>query len=384
MNSVRRWTAAMMPAALASFGCQLAQAQSSVTLYGVVDESVRYLTHANLAGASSLGLGNGGMTESRWGLKGVEDIGGGWSVFFKLENRFYLNSGQSDPTLPFFNEAQIGVRSTSYGQVIVGRQYNVMIEGITVGGYGSNAWIPYDFSFQPEVTMTGGIWTSNQVQYQARYGGFTFAAGYALGGNAGNASGNAAASASTAYGSQIGAAFAYGPAGGPFSLGGAYEASKDSVNGAAAKAWTFGGSYTWNLTRFSVGYIVNQNDAGFANFANGPFTAPALNALKYADFARRRMIMGGVTQQVGNVWHFAANVWRTLQDGKTPARNGSAWQYQLVADYNLSKRTDVYVEGDYAIYRGDLIGAQLQGVNSVGLAQKGTQLGLMAGVRHQF
>ena len=54
------------------------------------------------------------------------------------------------------------------------------------------------------------------------------------------------------------------------------------------------------------------------------------------------MILGGITQQVGAAWHFAANVWRTLQDGKTPAQDGSAWQYQLVADYNLSKRTDVY------------------------------------------
>ncbi|RAS30985.1 porin [Paraburkholderia bryophila] len=373
MRNVSRWTAALVPAAIASFGGQIAQAQSSVTLYGVVDESVRYLTHANPAGDSSLGLGNGGMTQSRWGLKGVEDLGGGWSTFFKLENRIYINSGQSDPTLPFFNEAQIGVRSALYGQVIIGRQYNVMIEGITVGGYGSNSWIPYDFSFQPEVTMTGGIWTSNQVQYQARYNGFTFATGYAFGGNAGNSNG-----------SQIGAAAAYGPAGGPFSVGAAYEESKDSVNGAAAKAWTFGGSYTWNLTRFSAGYIVNRNDAGFANFANGPFTAPELTALKYTDFSRRRMIMGGIAQQVGDVWHFAANIWRTLQDGKTHAQDGSAWQYQLVADYNLSKRTDVYLEGDYAIYRGDLIGAQLQGVNSIGLAQKGTQIGLMAGLRHQF
>jgi predicted porin len=77
-------------------------------------------------------------------------------------------------------------------------------------------------------------------------------------------------------------------------------------------------------------------------------------------------------------------VWRTLQDGKTSAQDGSAWQYQLVADYSLSKRTDVYLEGDYALYRGDLIGAQLQGVNGVGLAQKGSQIGLMTGLRHRF
>jgi predicted porin len=256
----------------------------------------------------------------------------------------------------------------------MGRQFNVMIEGITIGGYGSNPWVPYDFSFQPEVTMSGGIWTSNQVQYQLRAHDILFSAAYAFGGIAGNMS----------YGSQYGAAAAYAPTGGPISIGGAYEVSKDSVNGSSAKAWTVGGSYTWAQTRFAVGYIVNQNDAGFSNFANGPFTAPVLAALKYTDFSRRRMIMGGITQQFGNAWHFAANVWRTLQDGKTDAQDGSAWQYQLVADYALSKRTDVYLEGDWSKYKGDLIGAQLQGVNGIGLAQKSIQLGVMAGLRHTF
>ncbi len=372
MTTSSKWSiAALLPAALA---CQSAYAQSSVTLYGIVDESVRYMTHVNVAGDSKVGLGAGGMSQSRWGLKGVEDLGGGWSTFFKLENRININSGQSDPTLPFFNEAQIGIRSTSYGQVIIGRQFNVMIEGITIGGYGSNPWIPYDFSFQPEVTMSGGIWTSNQVQYQVRSHDILFSAAYAFGGVAGH----------TSYGSQYGAAAAYAPAGGPINFGGAYEVSKDSVNGATGTAWTFGGSYTWDRTRFAVGYIVNQSDAGFSNFANGPFTAPVLAALKYTDFSRRRMILGGITQQLGAAWHLSANVWRTLQDGKTSAKDGSAWQYQLVADYNLSKRTDLYVEGDWSQYRGDLIGAQLQGVNGVGLAQKGTQLGLMAGLRHLF
>ncbi|RXV68291.1 porin [Burkholderia stabilis] len=351
-----------------------AHAQSSITLYGLVDESIRYMTHANLAGDSKIQMGNGGISESRWGLQGVEQLGDGWSTFFKLENRFYGNSGQSDASLPFFNEAQIGMRSTSFGQIILGRQYNVMIEGITIGGYGSNPWIPYDFSFQPEVTLTGGIWTSNQAQYQVRLHDVMFSAAYSFGGTAGH----------QAYGSELGFAAAYAPKDGPVKFGGAYKEAKDSVNGAAAKAWTFGGSYTWNNTRFALGYIVDQNDRGFSSFDNGPFTTAGLTATKYTDFARRRMIMGGITQQVGPAWHVAANVWRTLQDGKTPAKDGSAWQYQLVADYNLSVRTDVYVEADYGQYKGDLVGAQLQGIQSVGTAQKGTQLGVSVGLRHMF
>jgi predicted porin len=59
---------ALLPIALP---CQLAHAQSSVTLYGVVDESVRYITNANKAGDSTFSLGNGGMTQNCWSLKGA-------------------------------------------------------------------------------------------------------------------------------------------------------------------------------------------------------------------------------------------------------------------------------------------------------------------------
>jgi predicted porin len=131
----RRLSYALLPAALT---CELSYAQSSVTLYGVADISMRYLSNADTQGNGRFLMGPGGMSESRWGIKGVEDLGGGWSTFFKLENRFFLNNGQSDPTMPFFNEAQVGLQSSSYGQVVLGRQYNVMIEGITMGGYSSN------------------------------------------------------------------------------------------------------------------------------------------------------------------------------------------------------------------------------------------------------
>jgi predicted porin len=366
----RRLGYALLPAALTS---EISHAQSSVTLYGVVDASVRYLTNANKAGDSRFLMQPGGMSESRWGMTGTEDLGGGWSAFFKLENRFYSNTGQSDITMPFFNEAQVGLGSSTYGRVVLGRQYNVMIEGVVMGGYVSNPWIPSDFSFQPEVTMTGGIWSSRQIQYHGKYRDFKLSVAYSVGGVPGHLS----------YGSQYGVAAAYAPVKGPFTLGGAYKQTRDAVNGSDAKAWTVGGSYTWQKTRFSVGYIVNQPDNAFGTFANGPFTPQGLAALKYSDFERRRMIMGGVTQELGP-WHFAGNVWRTLQDGKKQSQDGSAWQFQLVADYDVSKRTDVYLEADYSLYKGGLVGAQLMGVNGVSYAQKGTQIGVMRGIRHKF
>ncbi|WP_277188884.1 porin, partial [Caballeronia sp. BR00000012568055] len=60
-------------------------AQSSVTLYGVADVSLRYLTNANANNDNKLYMTNGAITNSRIGLKGSEDLGGGLSAIFRLE-----------------------------------------------------------------------------------------------------------------------------------------------------------------------------------------------------------------------------------------------------------------------------------------------------------
>lgn len=141
---------------------------------------------------------------------------------------------------------------------------------------------------------------------------------------------------------------------------------------------------TWQSIQFHVGYFEDRLDAGFQQYLNGPFTAAALTALKFKDFSSRRMISAGIVHSFAWPVRVSLNYWRTLQTGKTASLDGNASQFELVADYNVSKRTDVYVKGNYALYRGELIGTQIQGVNGLSTAAKGTQLGLMAGLRHQF
>jgi predicted porin len=130
---------------------------------------------------------------------------------------------------------------------------------------------------------------------------------------------------------------------------------------------------------------VNREDRAYVgNAPNGPYTPAQLTALGFTQFSSRQMFYGGVTQLIGTWTHLSANVWRTLQDGKNASGNGNATQFQLVADYGISRRTDVYLEADYSLYRGGLIGAQLQGFNGVSAAGGSTQLGVMAGLRHSF
>ncbi|NPT46629.1 porin [Paraburkholderia sp. 1N] len=350
-----------------------AAAQSSVTLFGVVDQGIRYTTHADPQGDSRVQLANG-ANESLWGFKGAEDIGGGTKVVFQLENRFFPNTGATDPAYPFFNTAFVGLQSSSYGKLTMGRQINPLTDAV-VGAFVTNAWLPTFYQFRPEVMMAQGVWTSNMVKYAARWQSLTAEVSYAFGGNAG----------AFGSGSQIGASILYLP-GAPLRLAAAYLDSRDAVNGSAHfKSWTAGGSYSLGDTTVNAGWAVNRQDAGFVgNFPNGPFTPPELSALKFNTFSSRQMFFGGVTQLIGNATHLSANVWRTIQTGKTQTADGNATQFQLLADYNWSKRTDTYLEADYSLYRGGMVGAQFQGINALSSAYGTNQLGIMAGIRHTF
>src|SRR5690349_17492332 len=71
-----------------------AQAQNSVTLYGVIDTGLGYVSNANSNGDHLYGMINGTLSGSRWGVKGQEDLGGGLKAIFQLENGFDPGTGR--------------------------------------------------------------------------------------------------------------------------------------------------------------------------------------------------------------------------------------------------------------------------------------------------
>ena len=99
-----------------------AAAQSSVTLYGVVDVFGQYL---NNGGKASFQERSGGNTGSMFGLKGTEDLGGGLKAIFDVENGFNVNNGAffADTTAMFYRQSWVGFSNDKYGQLTFGRQY---------------------------------------------------------------------------------------------------------------------------------------------------------------------------------------------------------------------------------------------------------------------
>ena len=83
-------------AALAAIPLALAVTQATaqtanVTLYGIVDVGVQHVT--GIRGGDVTQLASGIMEGSRWGLRGTEDLGGGYKAIFTLENRFEADTG---------------------------------------------------------------------------------------------------------------------------------------------------------------------------------------------------------------------------------------------------------------------------------------------------
>lgn len=107
----------------------LACAQSSVTLYGMLDTGVQYLNRAGAAKqGSQIGLINAGFWPSRFGLRGVEDIGGGNTIFFQLENGFDPTNGALISSGVLFSRTALVGWSSAYGKLTVGRQYGVQYD----------------------------------------------------------------------------------------------------------------------------------------------------------------------------------------------------------------------------------------------------------------
>lgn len=169
-------------AALAAFGTVSA---ANFTLYGTVDEALVYgYSKTQAAGkdavkTNTLELSSGYNAASKFGFKGVEDLGNGLKVGFKLENQFLADDGTMHSGLLFRREASLSVYS-DYGTVSLGR----------MGGVGSSAGT-YDVVYAIGDAFDGGdnaifglaasARYDNMITYQTpKFAGLQFTAQYSL------------------------------------------------------------------------------------------------------------------------------------------------------------------------------------------------------------
>jgi len=110
----------LMVAALSGVFATAAHAQSSVTLYGLIDAGLTYTNNQN--GSHNFKMTSGAVNGSRWGLRGSEDLGGGLKAIFTLENGFSIANGTlGQQGREFGRQAFVGLSSNQFGTVTLGR-----------------------------------------------------------------------------------------------------------------------------------------------------------------------------------------------------------------------------------------------------------------------
>lgn len=143
---------------------------AQVTMYGIIDTSMRYQSNTNASTSSDVSMQPGAYGASRFGFKGREDLGGGMYAAFQLENGFNPNTGaQFDSTRLFNRHSWVGVGG-DWGLLSAGRQYALthevlamnMYDVLGVGGYDETAWfvgsqytLRYDNSLKYRHTING-------------------------------------------------------------------------------------------------------------------------------------------------------------------------------------------------------------------------------------
>lgn len=366
-----------------------AKAQSSVTLYGILDESLRYLTNAGVGGKDQTQLGIGTEIPSRFGLRGTEDLGGGVSAVFKLESVFNLNNGSlGTPNTLFSPQAYVGVSSDKYGTLTLGRHYtpffNAMsgtFDPLTVGDYWQDSWV-YN-GVGPFLTV------SNTVEYTKDIGGLHIDGMYGLGNQAG----------ALGLGSMYGLELAY--TAGSATIGAGFQqndVASTSINGQPASARN-GGKFNilhlsgklkvgsaWTLM---AGWLRAQDQTGLLDRdmqqANAP-TLPGTSPNRIDNYG----YLGATWQVQPDVRLTAAGyVGRTQNAQLLSGSLGSGMNYSatLFGEYLLSKRTEVYATADFAkgngAFSADYPGSTVAGSTALTTGRT-NNVGAAVGLRHFF
>lgn len=155
-----------------------AQAQGSVSIYGIIDTAVAYTTHANAAGNSVWKMPTlTGSFPSRIGFKGIEDLGGGLQALFVLESGFGPDTGaMGQGNRLFGRQSFVGLKG-GWGQVSLGRQINMTFLATAK----SDVIGPSLFSISSIDPYLPNARSDNAIGYLGSFNGFTIGGTYSFG-----------------------------------------------------------------------------------------------------------------------------------------------------------------------------------------------------------
>ena len=163
--------------ALLSVPAAAAMAQSSVTVYGLLDTGIAHTTNANAAGDSVTKMPSlTGSFPSRLGFRGVEDLGGGLQAVFTLETGLGVDTGGMGQNRLFGRQASVGLKG-AFGEIALGRQINMTY----LATQKSDVMGPNLFSISSIDSYLPNARSDNSIFYLGRFNDFVAGATYSSG-----------------------------------------------------------------------------------------------------------------------------------------------------------------------------------------------------------
>jgi predicted porin len=376
-------------AALGTFA-GAAQAQSSVTLYGIIDAG--FVFNNNSAGNQLYSLMSGSLQGSRWGLRGTEDLGGGLKAIFVLENGFDGMTGRlGQGGDEFGRQAFVGLSTSQFGTVTLGRQYDSVVDYTGALEVGSQWGTRFGAHPGDLDNMNNSNRANNSFKYtSANYAGLTFGGLYSLGGVAGQSGRNQIWSAGVGY------------AQGPLQLGAAYLNIRDpnfsfygnnatssavASNMSGSRVYSgYASARTQEVISAGAAYTFGAATVG-ATYSNTAFKdlggEAGLNPLGYSGSARFHNAEVNFKYQLTPALLLGVAYDYTHGYGANDAKYHQA---MLGTDYFLSKRTDFYVAGVYqhAIGTDSTNTAAVANINGLSPSSTSNQVAAIVGIRHKF
>jgi predicted porin len=359
-----------MVVAMGAFA-NVANAQSSVTLYGVIDEGFEMISNVKTGPGEGKTLyqldSTSGALGSRWGLRGSEDLGSGLKAIFVLENGFEINTGKlNQGGDEWGRQAYVGLSSTTYGSVTLGRQYDSVVD--FVGSFeigdqwgGHRAAHPGDLD-----NLNNSFRTNNSVKYtSANYNGLIFGGLYSFGGQPGSISLNQVISLGASYTNGAVALgvgylnvrnpnnsfFGDNPTGGGVTVNNTSPTTNPVFSGYAS-AHTYqvistGGSYKFGAATFGATYSnVKFMDLG-DTAASGPNPRGYVGTATFnnAEVSGKYQLTPAFLLGAAYDYTTGSSVSSTL--AAVHDSGAKYHQFSVGAVYSLSRRTELYLVGVY-------------------------------------
>ncbi|WP_322093225.1 porin [Paraburkholderia bannensis] len=334
----------------------VSHAQSSVTLYGYLGGGVRWVN--GLKGGSAVMFNNNILAGNRFGISGQEDLGGGIKAIFKLENAFNSGTGALKNTGVLFSQAAYVGFNGDYGRLTFGRQVSsneylaILLDPLE--GQGQTLAVSptalYYFNY-----FTYDTRFNNTISYLGRAGGFRYGASYSPGGVAGN----------TRAGSNVSAMALYQWSGGLAGFG--YQKQWNAAATQWAETFQGGGSLVLGPARLFLSY-------GDLHVSSATPGAPQRH--DQMPGAGLVVMPTPAVQLTAAVYYDRATHMANAKQG-----NGHKLTTYAVAEYYLSKRTELYAEVDFdglsGAYRSDALNIAALGIRSGTYSTTGVSVGVM-------